>query len=313
MEYILKGEIMKKRYVLFATIIICVCLVIFLIINNKPKNEEKDKEFSYTPLTYKICDNDSCIHLMGSIHVGDDRVTKFNKNITDIYKRSDYLAVEVDTTDIYVDTNMFLLTSGTIDDLIDDSIKEKLANFSVEHILFPYDNLKTFTLGYLQNYISLLPAIESNLTSGGVDEYFLKIAHEDNKNIISLETYESQIAFFTDYSNDFYISQIEYAIDNYDEEKQLMKDLYEAYLTGDKDEIEKILDAEDEDMEMTEEEERYNKAMLYDRNEVMTEKVREFLNENKNVFMIVGEAHVLGEGGIIDLLQNENYAISIVR
>lgn len=306
---------MKKRYIVFVVLFIGVLLTIFLIVNNKPKEEEKEptNEFSYTPLAYKICDDDSCMHLMGSIHVGDNRVTKFDKIITDIYEGSDYLAVEVDTTDVTVDENMFLLESGTIDDLVNDEVKEKLVNFSSKHILFPYDSVKIFTLGYIQNYISLLPTIESGLTSGGVDEYFLKLAHKDNKNIISLETYESQLAFFTDYSNDFYIKQIVYAIDNYDEQKQMMKDLYEAYLSGDKNKIEKILETEEEDIEITEEDERYNQAMLYDRNESMTENVRRFLNENKNVFMIVGEAHVLGEGGIIDLLKDENYTISIVK
>lgn len=306
---------MKKRYIVFVVLFIGVLLTIFLIVNNKSKEEEKEptNEFSYTPLAYKICDNDSCMHLMGSIHVGDNRVTKFDKIITDIYEGSDYLAVEVDTTDVTVDENMFLLESGTIDDLVNDEVKEKLVNFSSKHILFPYDSVKIFTLGYIQNYISLLPTIESGLTSGGVDEYFLKLAHKDNKNIISLETYESQLAFFTDYSNDFYIKQIVYAIDNYDEQKQMMKDLYEAYLSGDKNKIEKILETEEEDIEITEEDERYNQAMLYDRNESMTENVRRFLNENKNVFMIVGEAHVFGEGGIIDLLKDENYTISIVK
>lgn len=308
---------MKKRYIVFLIVIILACLTIFLIINSKPKEKEPEpeKEFSYTPLLYKICDNDSCMHLLGSIHVGDDRVTKFNNIITDTYKKSDYLAVEVDTTDISVDENMFLLPSSkTIDDLVSDEVKQKLIDFSSKHLLFPYDSLKAFSLGYIQNYISLLPAIESSLLSGGVDEYFLKMAHEDGKEIISLETYESQLAFFTDYSDDFYIKQIVYAIDNYDEQKKMMKELYETYLTGDKEKIEKILDEEVEDeSELTAEEERYNQAMIYDRNEAMTEKVENFLSENKKVFMVVGEAHVLGEDGIIDLLEDKDYKISIVK
>lgn len=309
---------MKKRYVVFIILIIVICLSVFLIINNKPKEKEDndvEKEFTYTPLIYKICDDDSCMHLMGSIHVGDSRVTNFDKKVNDIYKNSDYLAVEVDTTDITVDQTVFMLPDNqTIDELINDELKQKFIDFSSKHRLFMYDTFKIFTLGYLQNYLSLLPSIELGLMSGGVDEYFMELAHEDNKKIISLETYESQLAFFIDYSDAFYIKQIEDIIDNYDKQKRLTKDLYEAYLTGDKEKIEKVLNEEDdENIEMTEEEERYAKAMLYDRNVLMAENVEKFLAENKNVFMIVGEAHVLLEDGIIDLIKDNNYKISIVR
>lgn len=53
--------------------------------------------------------------------------------------------------------------------------------------------------------------------------------------------------------------------------------------------------------------------MYSDRNIKMANNIEQFLNENKEVFMIVGAAHVLGEGGIVDLLQNKNYKIELVK
>ena len=303
---------MKKAYVIVLGIILITLSLVTIFYNQNDKDEIEKEEFSYTPLLYKICDYDSCIHLLGSIHVGDDRVTKFNDAIIDIYEKSEYLAVEVDTTNISISEDMFLLHDETIDDLVNDETKSKLEDFASKHLFFPYDSLKIFSLGYIQNYLSLLPAIELGLLSSGVDDYFLKLASRDNKEIISIETYESQLAFFTDYSNEFYIRQIEYAIDNYEQEKELMKELYETYLTGDKEKIETILSME-EDIESTEEEERYTQAMIYDRNILMTSNVQKFLEENQNVFMIVGTAHVLGDGGIIDLLKDKDYEISIVK
>lgn len=310
----------RKKIIGIVVLVVLVLLTLFIcykkgIIFSKDEKQDVEQEFSYTPLIYKICDDDSCMHLMGSIHVGDNRVTKFNDIVLDTYNKSDYLAVEVDTMDATIDEGLFLLEDGyTLDDYISDDLKNKLIAFSEKHLLFPYEQLKVFSLGYISNYISLLPSIEHGLLSDGVDAYFLKLAHSENKEIISLESLESQLAFFTDYSDEFYASQIESILDSYDEEKGLIKELYEAYLSGNKEKIEEIISMEDEsDIDLTEEEKKYNTEMLYNRNINMTSKVEEFLKENKNVFMIVGTAHVLGEDGIIDLLENKDYKISIVK
>ncbi len=313
---------MKNKKIIFIIIIMilvlgvvvaCLSTNLFSKNNNKENdiNENKKEEFSYTPILYKICDEDSCMHLLGSMHMGDSKITKFNDVVLDIYNNSNYLAVEVDTTDAVIDESLFILDGETLDDIIDDDLNKKLEDFSSKHILFPYEQFKMFTLGYIYDYLSVLTYMEIGYLNEGVDAYFLKLAHKENKKIISLETLESQLAFFTDYSDEFYMNQIEYTIDNYDEQKDLSKELYKVYLTGNVDDLEKLLS--EEDIDLTLEEEKYNQAMIYDRNINMSEKLEEFLKDNKNVFMIVGAAHVVGDGGIIDLIDEKTYKINIVK
>ena len=46
----------------------------------------------------------------------------------------------------------------------------------------------------------------------------------------------------------------------------------------------------------------------------MTDVIKEYLADNKNVFVVVGAAHVLPEGGILDQLkQTGNYTITRVE
>lgn len=312
----------NKKIVLILTIVILVLLSVITVLstgdffkkNEKEinTNETKNEEFSYTPILYKICDDDSCVHLLGSMHMGDSKITKFNDIVLEIYNDSDYLAVEVDTTDTVIDESLFLLDGKTLDDIIDKDLNKKLEDFASKHLLFPYEQFKIFTPGYIYDYLALLPYMEIGYLNEGVDAYFLNLAHKENKKIISLETLESQLAFFTDYSDEFYMDQIEYTIDNYDEQKKLSKELYNVYLTGNVDDLEKIL-SDEEDREYTLEEEKYNQAMIYDRNINMSESLEEFLKDNKNVFMIVGAAHVVGDDGIIDLINSNNYEIKLIK
>lgn len=274
--------------------------------------KEETKEFEYMPITYEICDTNSCVYLLGSIHIGDSRITKFNKKLTDLYNKSKYLAVELDTTTVKMDVTEFVANPNeTLNDILSQETQDKLKNFTSNRGLLTYEQLKYFKIGYIANYLSLLPAQELGLVSPGVDEYFINKAHQESKEIIELETYEEQLNLLLGYSNELYINEINDIIDNYQTEKDELKELYEDYLKGDKEAIVELLDEENEIT--TEEEREYQNDMIYNRNKKMTTKVEEFLKEDKEVFMIVGSAHVLGRDGIIDLLQNKEYKINMVK
>lgn len=305
---------MKNKIIITLTIIITTLLLgtgVYIAYDQGYIFPKEAKENTYMPLTYEICDNDSCIYLLGSIHVGDSRVNKFDKKLINLYDKSKYLAVELDTQKVNMDLDTFIASPNeTPSDILNEDIQQKLTDFLSTRGLLTYEQLKYFKIGYLANYISLLPAMELNLTSSGVDEHFLYLAHNDNKEIIELETYEEQLSLLLDYSNEFYIDQITYTLDNYEEGKMELKNLYEEYLNANKTKLEKLINEEEEPR--TEEEREYQNKMITERNQKMSSKVEEFLNNDKEVFMIVGLAHVIGEDGIIELLQDKNYKIKIV-
>ena len=70
--------------------------------------------------------------------------------------------------------------------------------------------------------------------------------------------------------------------------------------------------SDDSNDDLTEKEKEYINALYYDRNIGMTEKIKEFLKDNKKVFVTVGSAHVIGNNGIIDLLGND-YTIELIK
>ena len=299
----------KRKCLIFGSLLIIILIIgIFLIANRNSK-----KEFSYMPVFYQICDDDNCNYLLGSMHVGDNRITKFNKKVIKAYNKSDALAVELDITEASIDPNDLVLEDNlTIDDLINEDLKNKLVSFSEKHLLFPYDSLKIYIPGYLSSYLASLVYLELGYLGEGVDSYFLNLAHEEDKEIIPLETLEFQLSFFTNFSDEFYINMIEDVIDNYDEEKKLGKELYELYLTGSENKLVEFLESETDD-ELNDEEKLYNKMMIEDRNIGMSKNIKEFLKDDKDVFVVVGLAHVLGEDGIIDILANENFEIKRIK
>ena len=270
----------------------------------KKYTDEQDKEFTYTPLMYKVCDNNSCIYLLGSIHIGDSRVNKFNKVIMDAYNDSDKIAVEVDSSDVTVNLNDLMLENGTLDNYISAELNEKLTRFAEEHPKFTYQQFKSFKIGYIYDYLSMLPYLEEGYGIEGVDMYFMNLARTDNKPIISLEKYEDQMQLLIGYSDEFYIEQINNTIDYYSIAKEAALNLYEIYLTGDEEKITALINMEDDGLE-SEEGKRFIKEIYDDRNNAMAKNVEQFLANDEKVFMVVGCAHVVGDKGIVSLLKND--------
>ena len=300
---------MKKILVSIFIFFLLVVLGFFVL---KKVDDKGKEEFVYTPLMYKICDDNSCMYLLGSIHIGDARVNKFSNVILDAYQDSDELAVELDLNEVTVDLGSLMLDSGTIEDYISPELNDKLTKFAEEHPMFTYQQFKSFKIGYIYDYLSMLPYLEEGYTSEGVDSYFMKLARDDNKPIISLEKYEDQLNLLIGYSDQFYIDQINTMIDYYDLTKKTSLDLYDTYLSGDEEKISALIQMEEDDSLQTEEGKRFIKDVYDNRNIAMANRVKDFLSNDEKVFMVVGCAHVVGDKGIVTLLK-DNYKISIVK
>ena len=59
--------------------------------------------------------------------------------------------------------------------------------------------------------------------------------------------------------------------------------------------------------------EEYNDFILVSRNEGMVNKALEFLKQGKNVFYVVGTAHMLGDIGLVQKLTYAGYTVELVR
>ena len=180
-----------KLILMIIAIVIVIALILTVFfdvfkIDTKTKKEETEtkeetKEFSYMPLTYKVCDEDSCVYITGSIHLGDKRITKIDEKLMKIFEECDYLALEVHD-DTELDTSSFMLKNGqTIKDLVSPDLYAKMEKFEEDHPMFILKTLNNFTPAYMYDYIDLLPYIENKYTREGVDSFFESKAENANK------------------------------------------------------------------------------------------------------------------------------------
>lgn len=171
----------------------------------------------------------------------------------------------------------------------------------------------------LYSLITNVAGKKSKLNSNkGIDNYFLKKAKKDKKEILELESSEFQYNMLISFPDKLYDLMIRESIAEEDLMIEELKELYEAWLKGDATGIVDSEDMDSEDLANIDENilemiEEYNYKMLIDRNNSMTKKVDSYFNDKKNVFVVVGAAHVVGEGGIAEQLQKLGYIVEVVN
>lgn len=293
------------------------------------KIDEKENEPNVeitTPLFYKISkeNSDISIYLLGSIHAADKKIYPLNDTIMSAYNQSDYLAVEVDTVALTSDfdaqlelAQKMLYTDGTT---IKDHIGEDLYNKMVEILKDKgsynslYDNYKpAFFESLFENVIINDADMDAN---AGIDVHFLNLAKKEEKEILEIETAEFQYDLLLSNPIELDKMMLEEYVNNYDESVTEMKDIYTAWKKGDIDELEQtLLPTTDSEAleELTEEEikmaENYNKSLITDRNYGMVDALEKYYADEKNVFCVVGLGHVIGDEGIISLMEKKGYNI----
>ncbi len=279
------------------------------------------------PLLYKITNTktDTTIYLLGSIHAADDTAYPINKKVMDAFNDSDYLAVEVDINALNNNYKLqldlaqkMLYSDGTT---INQHIPEELYNSMVSLLKDKnvynslYDNYKPiFFESLLENEVIKDASLDSNK---GIDMHFLNLAKEQNKDILEVETAEFQYNLLLNVPDELESILLQDYIDNYDANVEELKKIYESWKKGDAKEIKSLLTEEDDYSNYTIEEQKmledYNNNLIYDRNYNMAKTLEKYMSEEKNVFCVVGLAHVISENGIVDLLTNKGYIVEEVK
>jgi uncharacterized protein YbaP (TraB family) len=136
----------------------------------------------------------------------------------------------------------------------------------------------------------------------GVEMFFLERARTDGKSVAGLETVHDQIALFNALSMD---EQADYLVSSLEEAHDLPKEvgaMVHAWANGDTQWF-----ADELKSEIGRDPVLYD-SVLVARNRKWVPKIEALLNDDKNYLVIVGTAHLVGQGSVIALLKKDGIA-----
>lgn len=148
----------------------------------------------------------------------------------------------------------------------------------------------------------------------GIDRHFLQIAHAQKKEIIEIESSASQY----DAMNRIPDKAYEYLLSIHifmteDVAGSSLKDTYAEWKSGTLQASSEGIGTEATDGDSSSYSaalSEYYRILFTERNAVMADAAKSYLDDGKKVFLIIGAEHLLGNDGVIEHLKADGYTLS---
>ena len=296
-------------------------------ITGKLLPDEKPKEEA-TPLFYQVTSSEGKkMYLFGTIHIGDERTAYLPKEIYQALDESDALAVEFNLKEFekkmeqdkelqkLIAETYYFTDGSSAKDMLSQELYESARNIlkAIGADLTTADNMRPSIWANLINETKQR-ALPELISEKGVDNRLLAYAKEKDIPVLEVESAQSQMSLYRTYSKTLQsfllqdsveVSRAEYAA--------ATRELYELWCAGDEKTLREALATEElpegTDVDIVEANKEYNKLMMTDRDKAMLEKAKSYMEGDQVVFFAVGLAHLLGETGLVDALQEAGYTV----
>lgn len=283
------------------------------------------KTSSIDPLMWIVKDGEGgCLYLMGTIHVGDERMKNLPLKVTKTMDACDYLAVEFDiletennTSELLETMQSLMYTDGTtIKDHIDSETYENAKKIMEDAGI--YNSALDYYVPIMwQQFVTEALSQSGKLkTEYGADRALIEYANDNNIEVLDIESMEIQMDMLKSLSPETqeYLlgSSVLTTEDMYNRSLNAM---YESWVEGDREKLETLAAADSGLTESVMSEEakaamdEYNEKMLTIRNQNMALAAERYIDGGATVLLAVGAAHMFGDDGIISLLESKGYTV----
>ena len=286
------------------------------------------------PLFWKVTTpgSEGTLYIFGSIHVARYGEKLVPRQVKEVLYKCDALAVESDVLEIENSTakslkynyTMIYSDGSKVKDHMPKELYDRLCAFVKAYgygdsmsFLQIYDC--SFWVSFIEQMLMMELGVDAEY---GVDRTLLKLAKEEGISIIELEDAIETIKALAGPENDDYaliaLEDVLMSEDFESDIKEYQEQLYEMLDSWKSGDLEREKASLEEDYsDLSEEEikivEAYNKKILDDRNVKMIEKAEKMIENGMTVLYVVGNAHVVGKNGLIDVLTEKGYSIERIE
>lgn len=258
------------------------------------------------------------VSMVGSIHVGQADFFPLAAPFEEAFAAAPVLAVEVDMTDpaIIQESAVLMMQKGMLPG--SETLKTRLEP-EVYARLDAYAKANDISLAMYQKFkpgiVAMVLVMDAYQKQGfdpelGIDKHFLDAAKAAGKAVRPLETVADQLDLFLDIDDaldDILVSEF---LDQTVDIKAETDKMVNYWRNGDAAGLDDFLQSQIGD---TAEMEAFYRKLLDDRNVAMADSVAVWLDQDTDVFMVVGAGHFAGRQGIISLLEDKGLEVSQVK
>ncbi len=250
-------------------------------------------------------------YIFGSIHSGDPRVLDFSNKLLSALESTDQFVMEVkiDQGMIFQSiTGMWLMDGKKLADVIGETLYQYVVETG-ERVGMPEATFTYMKPWVVMMLFSLPPGNYAQI----VDIELMKIAQSLGNKLIGLESVQEQFDVFDKMSISDQKVLLENTLKNYPLLSKQYETLFDAYLDRDIGRLEQLAHEQmEQQADVVQVVKRLMQRLLDDRNQRMLTRLLPELSESAN-FIVVGALHLPGEHGLLELLEQQGFSVSVVE
>jgi uncharacterized protein YbaP (TraB family) len=263
-----------------------------------------------THCLWRVQGGTNAVHFFGSIHFLKKEFYPLPKPIEDAYQQSQVIVFEADLDEMESSQSQLkILQQGKYPD--GETLKQHVSEQT-------YATLQSYlseSVGAVGAFDSFKPWMAAVALLGielqklgfdpnqGVDKYFFTKAKQDKKQIIPLETIDFQLGLFTGFSNEDQDAMLKETLEEISTFKKTLNEMIEAWKIGDTRKLDQLF------LDELRKYPQLHQKLLIDRNRRWAVKIEKLLAEGRNVFVVVGTAHLVGKESVVDLLSRKGFKV----
>lgn len=251
-------------------------------------------------------------YLVGTIHVGDERIKTLSPRMKALIDAVDVVAVELDLSDIsqlqqqqaILELAMLpgdVTITQVISPLMATRVNGYLQQFGVD--IFQYEKFKPWMVAVIMVQMSYQKM--GLVAEHGIDQQIIEYAKLKNKQIVELETFSQQLNIFNrlfDNADDInYDDMLEDTLDELNNMSDMPSKMLEAWINSD---ISVFEDIYNKTLKSSSYDTQLEQLLLIERNQAWKETLNPIL-EKKSVLVATGTLHYIGPTGLPKLLNGD--------
>lgn len=250
------------------------------------------------------------VFLLGSMHLATDDIYPLPAGVDLAYDECERIVFEVPSDSMSsVSAQNRLMAAGMYQDesklsdhvpkALYDELIEEAADLGVPEPAF--QQFRPWMAGMVVGLMALVrEGYDPNL---GIEEYLLSHARKDGKTTTGLETVDFQIGLFKNLTEEQSMATLRQSLLDMDRIEELAGEMDDLWLAGDVDSLAALTN---ETFAVLPE---IAGPFLYDRNTAWIPAIEGWIGDSLDVLVVVGAAHLGGEGGVIDLLRQKGHDV----
>lgn len=263
------------------------------------------------PALWVVQGKHNTLYLTGTVHVLPTD-TALPGNIAQAYEKATQLVLEIDLSSAASLTAAMggmqagLLPQGqTLDQLLDATTRRRL-NEAASRLGISSELLAPFAPWLAALTLEQLQLAQMGMdSSSGIDMQLTARASQDGKRIRGLETIDDQLQIFSRMNAKQQLDYLRYTLDELDTLPKELDRLLVAWQGGDEQHLRQLLsDGLDQNRELY-------AALTTTRNRRWLQQIKPLLDQERgDVLVAVGALHLVGDEGLVTLLQRAGYRVT---